>query len=42
VDSLHRESVGDYALPADLPPGSWRWLGSDDLDRLEQYPKNRS
>jgi 16S rRNA pseudouridine516 synthase len=36
VDSLHRESVGDYALPADLPPGSWRWLGPDDLDQLEQ------
>jgi 16S rRNA pseudouridine516 synthase len=36
VDRLHRESVGDYVLPADLPPGSWRWLGTDELRQLEQ------
>jgi 16S rRNA pseudouridine516 synthase len=36
VDSLHREAVGNYVLPADLPPGAWRWLGIDDLKQLEQ------
>jgi 16S rRNA pseudouridine516 synthase len=36
VEALHREAVGAYALPADLPPGGWRWLGEDDLKRLEQ------
>lgn len=28
VEALHRESVGPYALPADLAPGEWRWLDS--------------
>jgi 16S rRNA pseudouridine516 synthase len=36
VDSLHREAMGDYALPADLSPGSWRWLEEEDLKELEQ------
>jgi 16S rRNA pseudouridine516 synthase len=36
VDSLHREAMGDYALPADLSPGSWRWLEEEDLKQLEQ------
>lgn len=36
VATLHREAVGNYGLPADLPPGSWRWLEADDLKRLEQ------
>ena len=36
VESLHREAVGGYALPADLPPGSWRWLETEDLKQLEQ------
>jgi 16S rRNA pseudouridine516 synthase len=36
VDSLHREAIGDYVLPADLPPGAWRWLETDDLKQLEQ------
>ena len=36
VDGLHREAIGSYALPADLPPGAWRWLEADDLKRLEQ------
>ena len=26
VDFLHRESIGDLVLPADLAPGEWRWL----------------
>lgn len=36
VDSLHREAIGNYALPADLAPGGWRWLEADDLKQLEQ------
>jgi 16S rRNA pseudouridine516 synthase len=36
VDHLHREAIGGYALPADLPPGSWRWLETGDLEQLEQ------
>ena len=36
VDSLHREAIGDYVLPADLAPGAWRWLETDDLKQLEQ------
>lgn len=36
VDALHREAVGAFALPPDLPAGAWRWLDTDDLKRLEQ------
>ena len=36
VEALHREAVGHYALPADLPPGSWRWLETEDLKQLGQ------
>lgn len=36
VDALHREAVGAFDLPADLPPGAWRWLEADDLNKLEQ------
>ncbi len=36
VDSLHREAIGDYVLPATLAPGAWRWLDAADLARLEQ------
>jgi 16S rRNA pseudouridine516 synthase len=36
VAQLHREAVGNYALPADLSPGGWRWLEAEDLERLEQ------
>lgn len=36
VERLHREAIGRYGLPADLPPGGWRWLESDDLKQLEQ------
>ena len=36
VDALHREAIGRYVLPADLSPGSWRWLEADDLEQLEQ------
>jgi len=36
VEALHREAIGRYVLPADLPPGGWRWLESRDLQQLEQ------
>ena len=36
VDSLHREAIGNYVLPATLAPGAWRWLDAADLARLEQ------
>lgn len=43
VGTLHREAIGDYALPADLPPGGWRWLETVDLQQLEQsWPFARS
>ena len=25
VETLHRSAVGAWSLPADLPPGGWRW-----------------
>jgi 16S rRNA pseudouridine516 synthase len=36
VDRLHREAIGNFALPAALPPGGWCWLEADDLTQLEQ------
>ena len=43
VETLHREAIGDYVLPADLPPGSWRWLETADLQQLEQsWPSAKS
>jgi 16S rRNA pseudouridine516 synthase len=43
VETLHREAIGNHALPADLPPGSWRWLEPADLQQLEQpWPSNPS
>jgi 16S rRNA pseudouridine516 synthase len=36
VVALHREGIGDYRLPDDLAPGTWRWLDSADLQQLEQ------
>jgi 16S rRNA pseudouridine516 synthase len=35
VEGLHRCTIGDYALPADLKPGEWRWLDASDLARIE-------
>ncbi len=26
-EALHRETFGPWTLPADLPPGHWRWAG---------------
>lgn len=34
VEALCRVAVGGLALPADLPPGAWRWLDAADLERL--------
>ncbi len=43
VDALHRESVGAFALPADLSPGNWRWLEPAELHQLEQaWPSAKS
>jgi len=43
VETLHRETIGSHALPADLPPGGWRWLEPADLQQLEQpWPSARS
>jgi 16S rRNA pseudouridine516 synthase len=36
VETLHREAIGSHVLPADMAPGSWRWLESADLQQLEQ------
>lgn len=35
VEGLHRSRIGGLALPDDLPPGGWRWLGPDDLALLK-------
>ncbi|GAA6120082.1 16S rRNA pseudouridine(516) synthase [Acidovorax sp. FG27] len=34
VESLHRSRIGGLALPPDLLPGQWRWLGADELALL--------
>lgn len=38
VAALHREAVGGLVLPADLAPGSWRWLSAVDRKNLENFP----
>jgi 16S rRNA pseudouridine516 synthase len=35
-EALHRERIGGFALPADLAPGTWRWLETPELDALRQ------
>lgn len=35
VEGLHRSRIGDLELPADLAPGQWRWLGAEDLEKLQ-------
>jgi 16S rRNA pseudouridine516 synthase len=35
VEGLHRSRIGAMELPADLAPGQWRWLRSDDLQKLQ-------
>jgi 16S rRNA pseudouridine516 synthase len=34
VEGLHRSRIGQLALPADLAPGQWRWLGESELALL--------
>lgn len=34
VEGLHRSRIGGLALPAELAPGQWRWLGASDLALL--------
>lgn len=34
VEGLNRVSIGGLNLPDDLPLGEWRWLETDDLERL--------
>lgn len=34
VEGLHRSRIGGLALPADLAPGQWRWLGTAELELL--------
>ena len=36
VERLHRAQIGQLRLPADLPPGGWRWLSADDLASLNE------
>jgi 16S rRNA pseudouridine516 synthase len=33
-EALHRERIGELALPATLAPGAWRWLDESDLRAL--------
>lgn len=35
VEALHRSRIGGLALPGDLPPGGWRWLGPQELALLK-------
>ncbi len=34
VEALHRSRIGRLALPADLAPGQWRWLGAEELAQI--------
>lgn len=34
VEALHRWRIGALDLPADLPPGAWKWLSAEDLRLL--------
>ena len=36
VEGLHRSQIGALVLPADLPPGAWKWLSQEDLSLLAQ------
>jgi len=31
VETLHRSRIGGLELTAELPPGHWRWLSSDEV-----------
>jgi 16S rRNA pseudouridine516 synthase len=34
VEALHRSAMGGLALPADLPPGTWRWVDAAECAAL--------
>ncbi len=34
VEGLHRESVGGFVLPVDLPAGEWRYLTQEEIVML--------
>jgi 16S rRNA pseudouridine516 synthase len=34
VAALHRTTIGQYVMPADLAEGEWRWLYPDDVTQL--------
>jgi 16S rRNA pseudouridine516 synthase len=34
VAELHRSVIGEYTMPKNLEPGTWRWLYPDDLKQL--------
>ncbi len=34
VEGLHREAIGDFALPPELEPGEWRWLCASERQQL--------
>ncbi len=36
VAALHRSSIGDYAMPADLKEGQWRWIDPHEMALLAQ------
>jgi 16S rRNA pseudouridine516 synthase len=36
VAQLHRSSIGNYAMPADLKEGEWCWLSASDREQLSQ------
>jgi 16S rRNA pseudouridine516 synthase len=38
VGGLHRSQIGALVLPADLLPGQWRWLSTDDLQAIAASP----
>ena len=38
VETLHRERMGGLVLPADLAPGQWRLLTSDEIASLFAEP----
>jgi 16S rRNA pseudouridine516 synthase len=33
---LHRSSIGNYAMPADLKEGQWRWIDPHEMALLAQ------
>jgi 16S rRNA pseudouridine516 synthase len=35
VEALHRSQIGQLRLPEDLLPGQWRWLGKDDVAKVQ-------